>query len=59
MGTVVHKGMAVRNGIQLCDKVWGTIPVHQNGSLAEYVAVDANFVIFHLIDYKHLLIYIW
>lgn len=44
VGEVIHKGMAVRNGIQLCDKVWGAIPVHMNGSLAEYVAVDANFV---------------
>lgn len=44
VGEVIHKGMGVRNGIQLCDKVWGAIPVHMNGSLAEYVAVDANFV---------------
>lgn len=44
VGEVIHKGMAVRNEIQLCDKVWGAIPVHMNGSLAEYVAVDANFV---------------
>lgn len=43
-GTVVHKGMAVRNSIELSDKVWGVVPIHRNGCHSEFVAVDADYV---------------
>lgn len=43
-GTVVNKGMAVRNNIQLGDKVWGVVPIHRNGCHSEFVAVDADYV---------------
>lgn len=47
-GTVVNKGMAVRNSIQLNDKVWGVLPIHRNGCHSEFVAVDADYVSFEL-----------
>ncbi|KAG4066006.1 hypothetical protein HA402_001253 [Bradysia odoriphaga] len=43
-GTVVYKGMGVRNSIQLSDKVWGVVPIHRNGCHSEFVAVDADYV---------------
>lgn len=44
VGEVVHKGMGVRNDIGLAQKVWGTVPIHQPGTLAEYVTINANMV---------------
>ncbi|KAJ6617599.1 Reticulon-4-interacting protein 1, mitochondrial [Pseudolycoriella hygida] len=43
-GTIVHKGMAVRNSLQIGDKVWGVVPLHRNGCHSEFVVVDADYV---------------
>lgn len=44
-GKIVHKGMAVREELQLNDRVWGVVPLHRSGCHAEFVTVDANNVI--------------
>lgn len=43
-GIVMRKGLAVREGIQVGDKVWGVVPLHRSGCHAEYVLVDENCV---------------
>lgn len=43
-GIVKAKGKSVRKNIQVGDKVFGIVPTHQPGSLAEYVVVDQNTV---------------
>lgn len=43
-GVVVSKGHNVRDVLTLGEKVWGVIPVEQQGCHAEYVVVDSNLV---------------
>lgn len=43
-GEIVHKGMAVRQGLELGARVWGVVPLHRPGCHAEFVTVDANNV---------------
>lgn len=43
-GVVVRKGMGVRHHLQVGDHVVGVVPLHRNGSHAEYVCVDASCV---------------
>lgn len=38
-GVVKAKGRFVRN-LKIGDRVWGVVPPHQSGSLAEYVVVN-------------------
>lgn len=47
VGEIVHKGMAVRNSLQLGQSVWGVVPPFRTGCHAEYVAVDADHVNLH------------
>lgn len=50
-GTVVYKGMGVRNSIQLNDKIWGVVPIHRNGCHSEFVSVDADYVSFNCVTF--------
>lgn len=43
-GVVRGKGKSVRADIQIGDKVWGVVPPHRSGSLAELVVVDQHTV---------------
>lgn len=43
-GVVKDKGKSVRGDIQIGDKVWGVVPPHLSGSIAEYVVVHQNTV---------------
>lgn len=43
-GVVRAKGKSVRDDIQIGDKVWGVVPPHKPGSIAEYVVVDQSTV---------------
>ncbi|CAK9827719.1 Reticulon-4-interacting protein 1, mitochondrial [Anthophora retusa] len=43
-GIVVSKGHGVGNRLKLGDKVWGVIPVEQQGCHAGYAVVDNNLV---------------
>ncbi|XP_055297425.1 reticulon-4-interacting protein 1 homolog, mitochondrial-like [Sitodiplosis mosellana] len=43
-GVVRAKGQSVRADIQIGDKVWGVVPPHQPGSIAEYVVVDQSVI---------------
>ena len=44
-GTVVQKGMGVNNSnLKVGSKIWGVVPVHQQGCHAEYVIVDESCV---------------
>lgn len=45
-GTIVSKGMGDCNKLPVGTTVWGVVPVHQQGSHAEYVIVDSNMVSF-------------
>ncbi|XP_055297424.1 reticulon-4-interacting protein 1, mitochondrial-like [Sitodiplosis mosellana] len=44
-GVVKAKGKSVRKNIQVGDKVFGIVPTHQPGSLAEYVIVDQKTIV--------------
>lgn len=39
-GVVRDKGKSVRADIQIGQKVWGVVPPHRHGSIAEFVVVD-------------------
>lgn len=43
-GVVRAKGKSVRDDIQIGEKVWGVVPPHKPGSIAEYVVVDQTTV---------------
>lgn len=43
-GVVKARGKSVRKNLQVGDKVFGIVPTHQPGSLAEYVVVDQKTV---------------
>ena len=43
-GVVVSKGLAVGDRLKLGEKVWGVIPIKQQGCHANYVVVDSNLV---------------
>lgn len=43
-GIVKARGKSVRKNIQIGDKVFGIVPAHHAGSLAQYVVVDQNTV---------------
>ncbi|XP_031629544.1 reticulon-4-interacting protein 1 homolog, mitochondrial-like isoform X2 [Contarinia nasturtii] len=43
-GVVKEKGKSVRDDIQIGSKVWGLVPAHMPGSLAEYVVVNQNTI---------------
>lgn len=44
-GIVVSKGCGVGERLHLGDKVWGVVPVEQQGCHANYVVVDNSLVI--------------
>ena len=45
VGKIVHKGLDIKNSdYQVGDKVWGVIPVHNQGCHCEYIAIDKCFV---------------
>ncbi|XP_077296997.1 NAD(P)H oxidoreductase RTN4IP1, mitochondrial-like [Arctopsyche grandis] len=43
-GKIVSKGLGEYNKLPVGSRVWGVVPVHQQGSHAEYVVVDANMI---------------
>lgn len=43
-GKIVSKGLGEYNVLPIGSRVWGVVPVHQQGSHAEYVVVDAKLV---------------
>lgn len=43
-GVVKRKGKSVRDEIQVGTKVWGVVPAHIHGSIAQYVVVNENTV---------------
>lgn len=43
-GVVISKGHSVGDGLELDEKVWGVVPVEQQGSHANYIIVDSNLV---------------
>lgn len=45
VGTVVHKGLDINNAdYKIGDKVWGVVPVHQQGCHCEFVTIDKSCV---------------
>lgn len=43
-GVIISKGHGVDDGLKLGDKVWGVVPVEQQGCHANFVVVDKNLV---------------
>lgn len=43
-GVVKDLGDEVRTDIQIGDKVWGLVPIHMQGSHAQYVVVGESTV---------------
>jgi NADPH:quinone reductase-like Zn-dependent oxidoreductase len=43
-GVVVAKGQSVGDQLQLGEKVWGVVPIEQQGCHANYVIVNNNLV---------------
>ncbi|KAL6255121.1 hypothetical protein P5V15_013451 [Pogonomyrmex californicus] len=43
-GIVVSKGYGVEDRLKLNEKVWGVVPIEQQGSHANYVVVNSNLV---------------
>lgn len=48
-GFVKNLGDEVRTDIQIVDKVWGLVPIHMQGSHAQYVVVNESSVRIYLI----------
>lgn len=45
VGTVVHKGLDIKNAdYKIGDKIWGVVPVHQQGCHCEYLTIDKSYV---------------
>ncbi|XP_012267366.2 reticulon-4-interacting protein 1, mitochondrial [Athalia rosae] len=53
-GIVISKGHSIGDRLTLGDKVWGVIPVEQQGCHAEYVVVDGNLVNHRPTNLSHL-----